>query len=137
MRRFLIRALQVALMGFGLWLIGVGIAHADTTDGKNGAGSGNQLNPTINTPITVCGNAGNSHASCRIATPPPPPATNTTSGRGGFLSGNQINPNINAPVTACGNAIAVLGRSSAHCTLSGGSGAPPSHNTTTGKGGVG
>ena len=67
MRRFLLRALQVALMGVGLWLIGVGIAHADTTDGSNGAGSGNQINPTINTPITLCGNDISAFASIPLS----------------------------------------------------------------------
>ena len=111
MRRFLLRALQVALMGIGLWLIGVGIAHADTTDGKNGAGSGNQVTPTINAPITLCGNdisaLAKTTASCRTANPhtSPPASTNRTSGRGGILSGNQINPTINAPITVCGNAV--------------------------------
>src|SRR5207248_10351360 len=83
------------------------------TSGRNGGGSGNQITPTVNAPVTVCGNAvsviGRSSAHCETHDQGGPSGDNRTNGDGGVLSGNQINPTVNAPVTVCGNAVAVIG----------------------------
>src|SRR5205823_1687563 len=86
----------------------------NSTSGDGGIRSGNQVNPVVNAPVTVCGNAvaviGRAVAWCDGHTPSTPPGGgNNTGGDNGTGSGNQINPVVDTPVTVCGNALAVLG----------------------------
>ncbi|MEU5876988.1 chaplin family protein [Spirillospora sp. NPDC047279] len=91
------------------------------TSGKNGVGSGNQVNAPISAPINACGNAiaifGTADAGCKGgATVKNGGSTGQkTSGQNGVASGNQVNAPISAPVNACGNAVAVFGSSEAGC----------------------
>ncbi|WP_084965963.1 chaplin [Thermoactinospora rubra] len=92
------------------------------TDGRFGAGSGNQVIAPITAPLNVCGNAaGNAPAGCMGGSTVENTASgsgaggNTTSGRSGVLSGNQVVAPITAPVNVCGNAVAVLGDAAAGC----------------------
>ncbi|MFI9598083.1 chaplin family protein [Nonomuraea sp. NPDC052265] len=117
------------------------------TDGRFGAGSGNQVIAPITAPITACGNAvGNAVANCRggatvLNTRAGSGAGgNTTSGRSGVLSGNQVIAPITAPVNVCGNAVAAFGKAFAGCkgvvsVKNGGRGAGGNH--TSGQSGVG
>lgn len=83
--------------------------------------SGNQINPVVNAPITVCGNTvavlaeAQSECAPRDQGGPSGSPDNTTSGDEGVLSGNQINPVVDAPITVCGNAVAVAGEAGARC----------------------
>lgn len=94
----------------------------NTTTGDDGLLSGNQINPVVNAPIVVCGNAvgvgGNASAQCDPTGHGTGVGDNSTSGDGGVISGNQINPVANLPITICGNAISVLGHAEGTCTPS-------------------
>ncbi|GGS81521.1 chaplin family protein [Nonomuraea spiralis] len=117
------------------------------TDGRYGAGSGNQVISPISLPITACGNAvGNAPANCKggatvLNTRAGSGAGgNTTSGRSGVLSGNQVIAPITAPINVCGNAVAAFGKAFAGCkgvvsVKNGGRGAGGNH--TSGQSGVG
>jgi hypothetical protein len=116
------------------------------TDGRFGAGSGNQVVAPISLPVDVCGNAvGNASAGCtggaRVENSGGGSGAggNTTSGTAGVLSGNQAVAPITAPINICGNAAAVLGHAFAGCkggahVKNGGRGA--GGNTTSGAAGV-
>ncbi|TDD47042.1 chaplin [Nonomuraea terrae] len=116
------------------------------TDGRFGAGSGNQVIAPISLPIDACGNSvGNAIAGCSGGATVHQSGSggaggNRTSGAGGVLSGNQVVAPITAPVNVCGNAVALIGRAFAGCkggatvkqSGSGGAGG----NRTSGAGGV-
>ncbi|WP_043615262.1 chaplin family protein [Nonomuraea candida] len=112
------------------------------TDGRFGAGSGNQVVAPISLPIDVCGNAvGNASAGCKGGSHVSNSGAggNRTSGAGGVLSGNQAVAPISAPIDVCGNAVAVLGHAFAGCK--GGAtvrnpGKGAGGNRTSGAGGV-
>ncbi|MFG1711073.1 chaplin family protein [Nonomuraea sp. M3C6] len=117
------------------------------TDGRFGAGSGNQVVAPVSLPVDVCGNAvGNAPAGCKGGSKVENSGGgsgaggNTTSGQAGVLSGNQAVAPITAPVDVCGNAAAVLGHAFAGCqggahVKNGGRGAGGNH--TSGRAGVG
>ncbi|WP_049556529.1 chaplin family protein [Nonomuraea sp. SBT364] len=117
------------------------------TDGRYGAGSGNQVIAPISLPVTACGNAvGNAPAGCEGGSSVRNTAAgsgaggNRTSGRSGVLSGNQVVAPVTAPVNVCGNAVAVFGEAFAGCkggvsVKNGGKGA--GGNVTSGRSGVG
>ncbi|MEV0999720.1 chaplin family protein [Nonomuraea sp. NPDC050202] len=112
------------------------------TDGRFGAGSGNQVVAPISLPVDVCGNAvGNASAGCKGGSKVEHSGSggNRTSGAGGVLSGNQAVAPVSAPIDVCGNAAAVLGHAFAGCK--GGatvqkSGRNAGGNRTSGAGGV-
>jgi hypothetical protein len=116
------------------------------TDGRFGAGSGNQVIAPISLPITACGNAvGNAQAGCaggasvHNSKSGSGAGGNRTSGRSGVLAGNQVVAPVTAPVNVCGNAVALLGDAFAGCkggasVKNGGKGA--GGNTTSGRSGV-
>ncbi|GAA2216326.1 hypothetical protein GCM10009850_117950 [Nonomuraea monospora] len=112
------------------------------TDGRFGAGSGNQVVAPISLPVDVCGNAvGNASAGCKGGSKVEHSGSggNRTSGTGGVLSGNQAVAPVSAPIDVCGNAAAVLGHAFAGCK--GGatvhkSGRHAGGNRTSGAGGV-
>ncbi|MEU4323881.1 chaplin family protein [Nonomuraea dietziae] len=122
-------------------------SSGNDTDGRFGAGSGNQVIAPISLPITACGNAvGNAPAGCKGGSTVENTAAgsgaggNTTSGRSGVLSGNQVIAPITAPVNVCGNAVALAGQAFAGCkggvsVKNGGKGA--GGNRTSGQSGVG
>ncbi|MFI6814219.1 chaplin family protein [Nonomuraea sp. NPDC050328] len=122
-------------------------SKGNDTDGRFGAGSGNQVIAPISLPITACGNAvGNAPAGCKggssveNTTAGSGAGGNTTSGRSGVLAGNQVVAPITAPVNVCGNAVAVFGQAFAGCkggasVRNGGKGAGGNH--TSGQSGVG
>ncbi|WP_327587303.1 chaplin [Nonomuraea sp. NBC_00507] len=88
------------------------------TDGRFGAGSGNQVVAPVSLPVEVCGNAaGNATAGCNGGAEVRNSGAggNRTSGVGGVLSGNQTVAPISAPVNVCGNAAAALGHAFAGC----------------------
>ncbi|MGN9789133.1 chaplin family protein [Nonomuraea sp. ZG12] len=117
------------------------------TDGRFGAGSGNQVIAPISLPITACGNAvGNAQAGCaggasvHNSKSGSGAGGNRTSGRSGVLAGNQVVAPVTAPVNVCGNAVALFGEAFAGCkggasVKNGGKGA--GGNTTSGRSGVG
>ncbi|MEU4570976.1 chaplin family protein [Nonomuraea sp. NPDC023979] len=117
------------------------------TDGRYGAGSGNQVIAPVSLPITACGNAvGNAPAGCEGGSSVHNSAAgsgaggNHTSGRSGVLSGNQVVAPVTAPVNVCGNAVALFGEAFAGCkggvsVKNGGKGA--GGNVTSGRSGVG
>ncbi|MFI6321573.1 chaplin family protein [Nonomuraea sp. NPDC050556] len=123
-----------------------GGSSGNDTDGRFGAGSGNQVIAPISLPITACGNAvGNAPAGCKGGSSVENTKSgtgaggNTTSGQSGVLSGNQVVAPITAPVNVCGNAVALAGEAFAGCkggvsVKNGGKGA--GGNTTSGKSGV-
>ncbi|MCP2342927.1 chaplin family protein [Actinomadura rupiterrae] len=92
-----------------------------TTSGKYGVGSGNQLNAPISAPVDACGNAiaifGKADAGCRGGAS----VTNKgsggqkTSGESGVLAGNQAHAPVSAPVDVCGNAAGAFGDAVAGC----------------------
>ncbi|MFG3441538.1 chaplin family protein [Nonomuraea sp. NPDC047897] len=97
-------------------------SQGNDTDGRFGAGSGNQVVAPISLPITACGNAvGNAVAGCKggasvdNARHGSGAGGNTTSGRHSILGGNQVVAPITAPINVCGNAVAVLGKAFAGC----------------------
>ncbi|MGP4097956.1 chaplin family protein [Nonomuraea sp. KM90] len=116
------------------------------TDGRFGAGSGNQVVAPVSLPVDVCGNAvGNATAGCKGGSKVlnsgggSGAGGNTTSGTAGVLSGNQAVAPVSAPVDICGNAAAVLGHAFAGCkggatVKKGGRGAGGNH--TSGAAGV-
>ncbi|GAA0397482.1 hypothetical protein Acor_74780 [Acrocarpospora corrugata] len=116
------------------------------TDGRFGAGSGNQVIAPVNLPINLCGNAvGSSIAGCKGGTdvrndvPGTAAGGNRTDGRSGVLAGNQVVAPITAPINICGNAVALAGDAFAGClggssVKNGGKGA--GGNTTSGRSGV-
>ncbi|NRQ30688.1 chaplin [Nonomuraea sp. NN258] len=122
-------------------------SNGNDTDGRFGAGSGNQVISPVSLPITACGNAaGNAPAGCAGGSSVENDGGgsgaggNTTSGRSGVLSGNQVVAPVTAPVNVCGNAVAVLGEAFAGCrggvsVKNGGRGA--GGNVTSGRSGVG
>ncbi|GAA4234370.1 hypothetical protein FHR32_002974 [Streptosporangium album] len=112
--------------GGGGWNGGPGRkgSTGNDTDGRFGAGSGNQIVAPITAPVNVCGNAvavlGGAFAGCKGGASVKNGGRggvggNTTSGRGSILGGNQIVAPITAPVNVCGNAVAVLGDAAAGC----------------------
>ncbi|WP_327088746.1 chaplin family protein [Nonomuraea sp. NBC_01738] len=121
-------------------------SSGNDTDGRFGAGSGNQVVAPVSLPITACGNAvGNAPAGCKGGSTVENigggsgAGGNTTSGRSGVLSGNQVVAPITAPVNVCGNAVALAGQAFAGCkggvsVKNGGKGA--GGNTTSGQSGV-
>ncbi|MEV0416861.1 chaplin family protein [Streptosporangium canum] len=104
--------------GHGGWRPG---STGNDTDGRFGAGSGNQVIAPIAAPVNVCGNAvGNGAAGCEGGASVKNgggggAGGNRTSGRSGVLAGNQVVAPITAPVNVCGNAVAVLGKAFAGC----------------------
>ncbi|MFI7423482.1 chaplin family protein [Nonomuraea sp. NPDC049684] len=140
---------SVTNSGGGGWLHHMAApgSTGNDTDGRYGAGSGNQVIAPANLPITACGNAvGNAVANCRggatvLNTRAGSGAGgNTTSGRSGVLSGNQVIAPITAPLNVCGNAVAAFGKAFAGCrgvvsVKNGGRGAGGNH--TSGQSGVG
>ncbi|MEV0386317.1 chaplin family protein [Nonomuraea sp. NPDC050643] len=112
------------------------------TDGRFGAGSGNQVVAPISAPIDICGNAvGNATAGCKGGSTVHNSGAggNRTSGTGGVLGGNQAVAPVSAPIDICGNAAAVLGHAFAGCkggahVKNPGRGAGGNH--TSGAGGV-
>ncbi|WP_034384173.1 chaplin family protein [Herbidospora cretacea] len=116
------------------------------TDGRFGAGSGNQVIAPVNLPVNVCGNAiGGALAGCKggseavNTTPGTGAGGNTTDGRSGVVAGNQVVAPITAPINICGNAVALFGEAFAGCkggatAKNGGKGA--GGNTTSGRSGV-
>ncbi|WP_433249034.1 chaplin family protein [Streptosporangium sp. CA-135522] len=129
--------------GHGGWRPG---SNGNDTDGRFGAGSGNQVIAPISLPVNVCGNAvGNASAGCKggisldRAEAGRGAGGNTTSGRSGVLAGNQVVAPITAPINVCGNAVALAGKAFAGCrggvsVKNGGRGA--GGNTTSGRSGV-
>ncbi|GGO61786.1 chaplin family protein [Nonomuraea cavernae] len=121
-------------------------SRGNDTDGRFGAGSGNQVVAPISLPITACGNSvGNAEAGCKGGTSVDNrgggsgAGGNTTSGRSGVLAGNQVVAPITAPINVCGNAVAAFGEAFAGCrggasVQNGGRGA--GGNTTSGRSGV-
>ncbi|NUW32627.1 DUF320 domain-containing protein [Nonomuraea sp. SMC257] len=118
------------------------------TDGRFGAGSGNQVIAPISLPITACGNAvGNAVAGCKGGASVEGSGGrgsgaggNRTSGRGSVLGGNQVVAPITAPINVCGNAVAVLGGAFAGCkggaSVKNGGGQGAGGNRTSGRGSV-
>jgi hypothetical protein len=97
-------------------------AGGNTTSGRPGVLSGNQVVAPITAPINACGNGaavlGESEAHCKggvSADGGPGGGGNSTSGKYGVAAGNQVVAPISAPVNACGNAAAVLGDAAAGC----------------------
>ncbi|SDJ94624.1 chaplin family protein [Nonomuraea jiangxiensis] len=123
-------------------------AGGNTTSGRAGVLSGNQVIAPVTAPINVCGNAvavlGQAFAGCKggahVKNGGRGAGGNRTSGNAGVLSGNQAVAPITAPINVCGNAAAVLGASEAHCK--GGAHAWPHRgvggggNRTSGRAGV-
>ncbi|MFI7702856.1 chaplin family protein [Nonomuraea sp. NPDC049480] len=113
------------------------------TDGRFGAGSGNQVVAPVSLPVNVCGNAtGNASAGCDggATVRNSGAGGNRTSGQAGVGSGNQAVAPIAAPVNVCGNATASLGHAFAGCkggasVKNGGSRGGGNH--TSGQAGVG
>ncbi len=109
------RCLQGTLLAGGLWVIGAGIASADTTStAATATPIGHSLVSAVapvNVPITVCGNGilGRA-ASCGASAPAassaavaaPAAATSTSTPRTGLVS--AVVP-VNVPVTVCGNSV--------------------------------
>ncbi|MEV0619520.1 chaplin family protein [Nonomuraea sp. NPDC050404] len=118
-------------------------SSGNDTDGRFGAGSGNQVIAPVSLPVDVCGNAvGNAAAGCKggATVSNSGAGGNRTSGAGGVLSGNQAVAPVSAPIDVCGNAAAVLGHAFAGCK--GGAtvknpGRYSGGNRTSGAGGVG
>ncbi|MGP3958394.1 chaplin family protein [Nonomuraea sp. 3N208] len=116
------------------------MSAGNDTDGRFGAGSGNQVVAPISLPVEVCGNAvGNATGGCSGGAEVRNAGAggNRTSGRGGVLSGNQAVAPIAAPVNVCGNSAALLGHAFAGCkggakVRNSGAGG----NRTSGQGGV-
>ncbi|MER6944466.1 chaplin family protein [Nonomuraea sp. NPDC000554] len=101
---------------------GWGRSTGNDTDGRFGAGSGNQVIAPISLPITACGNAvGNGQAGCQGGVSVergaggPGAGGNRTSGRSGVLAGNQVVAPITAPINVCGNSVALLGKAFSGC----------------------
>ncbi|MDR8408276.1 DUF320 domain-containing protein [Nonomuraea sp. 3-1Str] len=122
-------------------------SSGNDTDGRFGAGSGNQVIAPISLPITACGNAvGNAPAGCKGGASVENTGRgtgaggNTTSGRSGVLSGNQVVAPITAPINVCGNAVAVLGGAFAGCkggaSVKNDGGRGAGGNRTSGRSGV-
>ncbi|MEV0590289.1 chaplin family protein [Nonomuraea cavernae] len=121
-------------------------SRGNDTDGRFGAGSGNQVVAPISLPITACGNSvGNAASGCKGGASVENrgggsgAGGNTTSGRSGVLAGNQVVAPITAPINVCGNAVAAFGEAFAGCrggasVQNGGRGA--GGNTTSGRSGV-
>ncbi|WP_283139310.1 chaplin family protein [Rhizohabitans arisaemae] len=121
-------------------------AGGNTTTGRYGAISGNQVVAPVTAPANICGNAaallGEAFAECKggaeVKNGGGGAGGNTTTGKSGVISGNQVIAPITAPVNACGNAVAALGLADAHCK--GGSkvttGPGGGWNTTSGQSGV-
>src|SRR5690606_38622715 len=116
------------------------------TDGRFGAGSGNQVVAPIVAPVNLCGNAvGNATAGCKGGSSAhtkggSDAGGNRTSGRSSVAGGNQVLAPITAPVNVCGNTIGAAGRAFAGCA--GGlsvknRGQAPGGNRTSGHSGVG
>jgi hypothetical protein len=116
------------------------------TDGRFGAGSGNQVIAPVSLPVNLCGNAvGGAIAGCKGGTdvqntvPGTAAGGNRTDGKSGVLAGNQVVAPITAPINICGNAVAIAGEAFAGClggasVKNGGKGA--GGNTTSGRSGV-
>ncbi|GIH27122.1 hypothetical protein Aph01nite_54320 [Acrocarpospora phusangensis] len=116
------------------------------TDGRFGAGSGNQVIAPVSLPINLCGNSvGGGVSGCKGGTevqntlPGTAAGGNRTDGKSGLLSGNQVVAPITAPINICGNAVAVAGEAFAGClggasVKNGGKGA--GGNTTSGRSGA-
>ncbi|MFE3452460.1 chaplin family protein [Nonomuraea sp. NPDC059194] len=123
-------------------------AGGNTTSGRSGVLSGNQVIAPITAPVNVCGNAvaafGRAFAGCKggasVKNGGRGAGGNTTSGRSGVLSGNQVVAPITAPINACGNAVAALGLAEAHCrggaSVSQKNGIGGGGNTTSGRSGI-
>ncbi|MBO3751814.1 DUF320 domain-containing protein [Streptosporangiaceae bacterium NEAU-GS5] len=121
-------------------------SRGNDTDGRFGAGSGNQVIAPVGLPVNLCGNAvGNAPAGCKGGSEVENSLAgsgaggNRTDGRSGVLSGNQAVAPITAPVNVCGNAVAAAGDAFAGClggasVHNGGEGA--GGNTTSGRSGV-
>jgi len=97
-------------------------AGGNDTDGRFGAGSGNQVIAPIAAPVNLCGNAvGNAAAACEGGATVARGAGgqgaggNTTSGRSGVLSGTQAVAPITAPANVCGNTVGLVGKAFAGC----------------------
>ena len=111
------------------------------TDGRFGAGSGNQVVAPITAPANVCGSAvGNGQAGCPGGSSAGVGSGgrggaggNVTSGRGSVLGGNQVVAPITVPINVCGNAVAVLGGAFAGCQ----GGASVENGGSGGRGGAG
>ncbi|WP_067481246.1 chaplin family protein [Actinomadura hibisca] len=98
-----------------------GSGGGQTTSGKHGVASGNQVNAPISAPVNACGNSlalfGQAEAGCKGGAT----VNNSggggqkTSGQSGVASGNQVNAPISVPVNACGNAAAIFGSADAGC----------------------
>ncbi|MQY05891.1 chaplin family protein [Actinomadura macrotermitis] len=108
-----------------------------TNNGKNGVGSGNQVNAPISVPVNVCGNAvailGLAKAGCvggASVHNGGGGGGQKNSGTNGVVSGNQVNLPVGVPVNVCGNAAAVLGKAAAGCV-----GGADVHNGGHGPGG--
>ncbi|GAA0974007.1 hypothetical protein GCM10009555_029680 [Acrocarpospora macrocephala] len=116
------------------------------TDGRFGAGSGNQVIAPVSLPINLCGNSvGGAISGCKGGTdvqntmPGTAAGGNRTDGKSGVLAGNQVVAPITAPINICGNAVAIAGEAFAGCiggssVKNGGKGA--GGNTTSGRSGV-
>src|SRR5690606_37346991 len=121
-------------------------SSGNDTDGRFGAGSGNQVVAPITLPVNVCGNSvGNATSGCKGGATAHQHGSGTgagdnrTSGRSSVLGGNQVVAPITAPVNVCGNAVGVLGDAFAGCTggvsvKNGGKGA--GNNRTSGRSSV-
>jgi hypothetical protein len=131
------RALQGAVIAGGLWILGTGMASADTTPSTTGiTGLVNQvtwgltdgglLNAPVNVPVTVCGNSvgllGSGTAGC--------PATGT--GSGGSAAGSTADAPISVPISVTGNSIGIAGTNSATATSVPTVGSAPSTGSPSG-----
>ncbi|GLW13166.1 hypothetical protein Misp01_82940 [Microtetraspora sp. NBRC 13810] len=93
------------------------------TDGRFGAGSGNQVIAPVALPVAACGNAvGNASANCtggstvETSRSGTGAGNNIASGQSGAVSGNQLVAPVSAPIDVCGNAVALVGDAFAGCT---------------------
>lgn len=116
MQLFAKRGLMLLAVGSCVLSGAFGIAYASPRSGSVSTNprsilSGNNLNPSINAPTTLCGN---SFAVLGFARPGDcalsgsqnqATSGSTSSNPDATLSGNNISPSVNAPLTICGNAL--------------------------------
>ncbi|WP_051712536.1 chaplin family protein [Spirillospora albida] len=96
-----------------------------STSGKRGVASGNQVDAPASVPVNICGNAvgavGTAAAGCEGGGKVEGGGFSgarggqRTDGSGGVASGNQINAPISLPMNICGNAVGVIGTAAAGC----------------------
>src|ERR1700753_3938845 len=108
------RGIQAGLFIGGFWVIGAGIASAQTTS-SNATGDGLPIAVTL--PVNVSGNSVSILGTSLTPAPSGTSATTATS------AGNGADVAAAAPITVSGNSISILGSSSSPASSGAGSGA--------------